>query len=63
MFFLWCGAFLKEVDILNGFYMGKLRRNKGLEFAESVMRKYRVDGSRSEMAKLIFTLKNKNITD
>ena len=49
----------KEVDILCDFRSGKLKRNKCIKYAESVMRKHKISGSRSEIDKLIFTLKNK----
>ena len=49
----------KEVDILNEFANGKLKKNKGLKFAQAIMKKYGNNGSKRDMAKLVFNLKNK----
>ena len=49
----------KEIDILNGFVSGKLKRRAGMKYAQAVMKKYHTNGDKKEIVKLIFILKNK----
>ena len=48
----------KEVDILQADQNSRLRQANAILFRDSVYKKYRIDGSRGSVAKVVFMLKN-----
>ena len=49
----------KEADILKEFISGKLKKRSSVSFAQTVMKRYRVNGDKDSINKAIFILKNK----
>ena len=47
----------KEADILSAYLENKIRREEAQNFLESVVRKYRIDGSRASIMKTLFLVK------
>ena len=49
----------KEADILSAFLQNRKRRERADKFLQSVMKKYRVDGSRAAILKALYDIKQK----